>query len=98
MVFDGRLNSCWWTLKIGIGLADAHTRNCARQCSKAGYGILASDGRFLRFDSAGNDAGPYGSEDFTDERSSARDRYGRSGGRDDPGEEADNAELRTSIK
>jgi uncharacterized membrane protein YphA (DoxX/SURF4 family) len=21
MVFDGRLNSCWWTLRIGIGLA-----------------------------------------------------------------------------
>jgi hypothetical protein len=34
---------------------DAHTRNCALQCSKAGYGILASDGRFLRFDSAGNE-------------------------------------------
>ncbi|HEX4769307.1 MAG TPA: hypothetical protein VH351_00645 [Bryobacteraceae bacterium] len=34
---------------------DAHTRNCALQCSKAGYGILSTDGTFLRFDSSGND-------------------------------------------
>ena len=34
---------------------DAHTRECALQCSKSGYGILAADGTFLRFDSTGND-------------------------------------------
>ncbi len=34
---------------------DVHTRQCALQCSKAGYGILSADGTFLRFDSAGND-------------------------------------------
>lgn len=34
---------------------DAHTRSCALQCAKSGYGILSSDGTFLRFDSAGND-------------------------------------------
>jgi hypothetical protein len=34
---------------------DAHTRSCALQCSKSGYGILAADGTFLRFDSTGND-------------------------------------------
>lgn len=32
---------------------DAHTRDCAVQCSKSGYGIL-SNGKFLPFDSAGN--------------------------------------------
>src|SRR5947199_10265519 len=34
---------------------DAHTRNCALQCAKSGYGILSADGNFLRFDGSGND-------------------------------------------
>ena len=34
---------------------DAHTRECALQCVKGGYGILASDGTYLKFDKAGND-------------------------------------------
>jgi hypothetical protein len=34
---------------------DAHTRACALQCAKGGYGILASDGTYLKFDKAGND-------------------------------------------
>jgi hypothetical protein len=33
---------------------DAHTRNCALQCSKSGFGILTQDGTFLKFDSQGN--------------------------------------------
>lgn len=33
---------------------DAHTTKCAIQCQKSGYGILAADGSFLKFDSAGN--------------------------------------------
>ena len=33
---------------------DAHTRNCALQCSKSGFGILTEDGTFLKFDSQGN--------------------------------------------
>jgi hypothetical protein len=33
---------------------DAHTRNCALQCSKSGFGILTEDGTFLTFDSQGN--------------------------------------------
>lgn len=33
---------------------DAHTTKCAIQCQKGGYGILAADGSFLKFDSAGN--------------------------------------------
>lgn len=34
---------------------DTHTRNCALQCAKSGYGILSADGAFLRFDGSGND-------------------------------------------
>ncbi len=34
---------------------DAHPTSCALQCSKSGYGILASDGKYLKFDQAGND-------------------------------------------
>ncbi|HZU24825.1 MAG TPA: hypothetical protein VFA04_04845 [Bryobacteraceae bacterium] len=34
---------------------DAHTRSCAMQCSKSGYGIVASDGSFLRLDAHGNE-------------------------------------------
>jgi hypothetical protein len=33
---------------------DAHTLNCALQCSKSGFGILTADGTFLKFDSQGN--------------------------------------------
>jgi hypothetical protein len=34
---------------------DAHTRDCAMKCAKAGFGIVTSDGQFLKLDSAGND-------------------------------------------
>jgi len=34
---------------------DAHTRNCAMQCAKSGFGILTADGTYLKFDSHGND-------------------------------------------
>lgn len=34
---------------------DAHTRSCALACAKSGYGILTSDGTFLKFDQKGND-------------------------------------------
>lgn len=33
---------------------DAHTRACMLKCSKAGYGVITSDGDFLKFDDAGN--------------------------------------------
>lgn len=33
---------------------DAHSKTCAIQCQKGGYGILTSDGGFLKFDAAGN--------------------------------------------
>ena len=33
---------------------DAHTRACALQCEKSGYGIIAADGSYLSFDEAGN--------------------------------------------
>jgi hypothetical protein len=33
---------------------DMHTRACAMQCARAGFGILTSDGRFLKFDQDGN--------------------------------------------
>jgi len=34
---------------------DAHTRSCAIQCSKSGYGILTEKGEYLNFDQAGNE-------------------------------------------
>jgi hypothetical protein len=34
--------------------ADAHTTKCALGCSGSGYGILTSDGKFLKFDNAGD--------------------------------------------
>jgi hypothetical protein len=31
-----------------------HTRECAVTCSKSGYGLVTADGKFLKFDEAGN--------------------------------------------
>src|SRR5690349_10610613 len=31
-----------------------HTRKCAVGCSKSGYGLVMSDGKFVKFDEAGN--------------------------------------------
>lgn len=33
---------------------DAHTRDCALQCAGSGFGIISNDGKFLKFDSAGD--------------------------------------------
>jgi photosystem II stability/assembly factor-like uncharacterized protein len=33
---------------------DAHTRDCALQCAGSGFGIVSKDGKFLKFDSAGD--------------------------------------------
>jgi hypothetical protein len=35
--------------------AGTHTRACALQCAKSGFGILTSDGTFLKFDGEGNE-------------------------------------------
>jgi hypothetical protein len=34
--------------------ADTHTRTCALACESSGYGILTSDGTFLKFDKSGS--------------------------------------------
>ena len=34
---------------------DSHPAKCAVQCQGSGYGVLTSDGTFLKFDKAGND-------------------------------------------
>ena len=34
---------------------DKHTAKCARACEDGGYGILAADGKFLKFDASGNE-------------------------------------------
>lgn len=34
---------------------DAHTRKCALQCQKGGYGLITADGTYLKFDAAGNE-------------------------------------------
>ena len=31
-----------------------HTRECAIQCSRGGYGLVTADGKFLKFDEGGN--------------------------------------------
>ena len=33
---------------------DAHTKACALQCAKSGFGIIAADGSYLKFDDSGN--------------------------------------------
>ena len=33
---------------------DSHTVSCAIACTKGGFGIVASDGSYLKFDEAGN--------------------------------------------
>ena len=33
---------------------DTHTRDCALKCAASGFGIIASDQKFLKFDEAGN--------------------------------------------
>jgi hypothetical protein len=32
----------------------SHTRQCALNCAKGGFGLVLSDGRFLKFNEAGN--------------------------------------------
>lgn len=34
---------------------DKHTKQCALQCAKGGYGLLTADGEYLTFDDAGNE-------------------------------------------
>ena len=34
---------------------DAHTTKCALQCEKGGYGLITTDGTYLKFDAAGNE-------------------------------------------
>lgn len=31
-----------------------HTRQCALSCAKGGYGLVLSDGKFVKFDETGN--------------------------------------------
>ena len=33
---------------------DAHTRECGLQCATSGFGLVAADGTFLKFDKTGN--------------------------------------------
>jgi hypothetical protein len=32
----------------------SHTTNCAVKCAKSGYGLVMGDGKFMKFDEAGN--------------------------------------------
>ena len=34
---------------------DKHTTRCALQCVKGGYGLITTDGAYLKFDAAGNE-------------------------------------------
>ncbi len=33
---------------------DAHTRACALECAKSGYGVIAADGKYLKLDAEGS--------------------------------------------
>ncbi len=44
-------NNCYAKVKAD---PDSHTRECAIQCAKSGYGIISADGTYLKFDGAGN--------------------------------------------
>jgi len=32
----------------------SHTRQCAISCAKSGFGVLTADGKYVKFDAAGN--------------------------------------------
>lgn len=34
---------------------DKHTRECALQCAKGGFGVFTADGAYLKFDAKGNE-------------------------------------------
>jgi hypothetical protein len=34
---------------------DKHPKACALKCEKGGYGVLTTDGKYLKFDAAGNE-------------------------------------------
>jgi hypothetical protein len=34
---------------------DKHTTQCALQCARGGYGLITTDGAYLKFDAAGNE-------------------------------------------
>lgn len=40
--------------KFKPSTVDTHTRSCALACESTGYGILTSDGTFLKFDNDGS--------------------------------------------
>ena len=44
-------NQCYTKVKES---PDQHTVSCALACAKSGYGIIAADGSFLKFDESGN--------------------------------------------
>ncbi len=62
---------------------DAHSKTCAIQCEKGGYGIVTSDGGFLKFDAAGNTKVQAGAQGDQEDRPPARRRPGRGEGRRD---------------
>ena len=42
------------SVKFKPGTVDTHTRSCALSCASSGFGILTSDGTFLKFDKDGS--------------------------------------------
>lgn len=44
-------NMCYEKVKAD---PDVHPTKCALACAKSGYGIIAADGSFLKFDESGN--------------------------------------------
>ena len=59
LAFSGLLLAESWTGTVvdvlckGKDIA-SHTRQCALSCSKGGYGLVLSDGKFVKFDETGN--------------------------------------------
>lgn len=59
MMFAGlALAESWSGTVVDVSCAkkdlSTHSRKCAMGCSKSGYGLVTADGKFTKFDEAGN--------------------------------------------
>jgi hypothetical protein len=59
LVFAGVACAETWTgILVDVMCKDTdlanHTTKCAIKCSKSGYGLVLSDGKFIKFDESGN--------------------------------------------
>jgi hypothetical protein len=58
-LFSGLLSAATWTGTLMDSNCKGkdpatHTKQCAMSCAKSGFGLVGSDGKFIKFDEAGN--------------------------------------------